>query len=166
MNKEISAGIIVYRRTEEGIKFLLLYHRGRYWNFPKGHLEQEESSYLAALREVKEETGLSKNDLIFHNFFKLYERYSFMESKPFGAAQGKQKIFKIVAYFLAETKKWDIRVSEEHSGYGWFLYRDGLRILVHKNSREHLRKAFEFIRQSNKKRDVRRHFATGQTGDK
>ncbi|MGL9729114.1 NUDIX domain-containing protein [Enterococcus sp. DIV0756] len=28
------------------------------WTFPGGHVEQEEGSYKAALREIKEETGL------------------------------------------------------------------------------------------------------------
>ena len=60
--REISAGIIIFRKTKEGPKFLLLYHGGRYWNFPKGKLEKEEDSYTAALREIKEETGLRPGD--------------------------------------------------------------------------------------------------------
>ncbi|MBI4994923.1 NUDIX domain-containing protein, partial [Candidatus Peregrinibacteria bacterium] len=69
MVKEISAGIIIYRKTSEGIKFLLLYHGGRYWNFPKGKLDQGEKSFRAALREVKEETGLSSNELRLKEWF-------------------------------------------------------------------------------------------------
>ena len=63
--KEISAGIIIYRKTLEGVKFLLLYHGGGYWNFPKGKIEAEEKSFQAALREIREETGLIKQDLKF-----------------------------------------------------------------------------------------------------
>jgi hypothetical protein len=36
MQKVISAGIIVFRRTPEGIKYLVLYQGRNYWNFPKG----------------------------------------------------------------------------------------------------------------------------------
>ena len=68
--KEISAGIIVYRRTKDGPKFLLLYHGGSYWNFPKGHIEGEEKSLEAALRETVEETGLKQEDLKIRNRFK------------------------------------------------------------------------------------------------
>src|SRR5579863_10064232 len=30
--REISAGIVVFRRTPEGPRFLILYHGGEYWN--------------------------------------------------------------------------------------------------------------------------------------
>ena len=53
MAKQISAGIVIYRRDKDGIKFLLLYHGGRYWNFAKGKLEETERSFEAAIREVK-----------------------------------------------------------------------------------------------------------------
>jgi 8-oxo-dGTP pyrophosphatase MutT (NUDIX family) len=75
--KEISAGIIVYRRTQEGPKFLILYHGHNYWNFPKGKIESEEKSLAAALRETREETGLSGQDLHLVKNFKTYERFYF-----------------------------------------------------------------------------------------
>src|SRR3989344_3470821 len=74
--KEITAGVIVFRRTNEGPKFLLLYHRGQYWNFPKGHVEKEERSLDAAVRETCEETGLKKSDLRILYGFKEYERFT------------------------------------------------------------------------------------------
>ena len=70
MTKEISAGIIIYRKTEDGLKFLLLYHGRGYWNFPKGKIESEERSFQTALREIKEETGLSRDDLKLNQHFK------------------------------------------------------------------------------------------------
>lgn len=36
----------------------LLIRRGAEWAFPKGHLERNETSEAAAVREVKEETGV------------------------------------------------------------------------------------------------------------
>jgi len=42
--REISAGIIIYRRTLKGPKFLLLYHGNNYWNFPKGKIENAKSA--------------------------------------------------------------------------------------------------------------------------
>jgi ADP-ribose pyrophosphatase YjhB (NUDIX family) len=57
--EEVSAGGIVFRRTAEGVRFLLIRDSYRNWGFPKGHLEDEELPDAAAVREVEEETGLS-----------------------------------------------------------------------------------------------------------
>jgi diadenosine hexaphosphate hydrolase (ATP-forming) len=53
-----AAGAIVYRRTPEGLRFLLITDAYGHWTFPKGHLEAGESSATAACREVAEETGV------------------------------------------------------------------------------------------------------------
>lgn len=149
--REISAGIIIYRKTKEGIKFLILYHGGRYWNFPKGKIETEtgfkdgallknkETAFKAALREVYEETGLSSRDLKFNSRFKTYDRFTYIRNK--------KKIFKIVIYYLAKTIKKTIKVSEEHAGYGWFLYKDASRILMYQTLKNNLKQAYETIQR-------------------
>ncbi len=139
MAQETSAGIIIFRKTKEGPKFLLLYHGGRYWNFAKGKIEAREGSYEAAVREIKEETGLGRNDLKFNNSFKVYDRFVFTREK--------QKVFKIVIYFLAETREDKVQLSDEHNGYGWFAYRDAMRMLMYQNLRNNLKKAYDLIRQ-------------------
>ena len=121
VKKVISAGIIIFRRTRDGVKFLLLYHGHQYWNFPKGKLETEEHSRQAAIREVREETGLKSTELRFINF-KAYEKFTFK--------QRKEKIFKVVILYLAETQKKNIIVSHEHGGYGWFLFKDAKQLLL------------------------------------
>ncbi len=145
--KEITAGVIVFRKTQEGPKFLLLYHRGSYWNFPKGHLEREERSLDAAIRETCEETGLKKNDLRILHGFKEYERFHFR--------RGKETIFKIVIIYLAETKEPSIRIPSEHfqkiqsdkiNGYGWFLFPDAKKIFgKHKENVKVLERAYKFV---------------------
>ncbi|MBI3638477.1 NUDIX domain-containing protein [Candidatus Wolfebacteria bacterium] len=79
--REISAGIIIYRKAPEGPKFLIMYHGGGYWNFPKGKIESEEKSWQAAVREIREETGLKSTDLEFRNQFKAYENFVFRRQK-------------------------------------------------------------------------------------
>lgn len=138
-SREITAGIIVFRRTPEGPKFLLLYHRGSYWNFPKGHFEQKEKSLDAAIRETYEETGLRRTDLRIVPNFKTYERFYFK--------RGKELIFKIIIIFLAETKRTQIRISHEHQGFGWFLFRDAKKILGnYKENQKILEYAYNAIR--------------------
>lgn len=141
MQKIISAGIIIFRRTREGIKFLLLYHGRNYWNFPKGKIETGERSWQSAVREVKEETGLKPSELHFIENFKAYERFSF--------GRGKERIFKIVILYLAETKQPRITVSWEHEGYGWFTFSEAKKVLsrYHENIRI-LTTAYDFLKKS------------------
>lgn len=56
--EEVSAGGIVFRRSPEGLRVLLIRDSYQNWGFPKGHLEAGESPDVAAVREVGEETGL------------------------------------------------------------------------------------------------------------
>lgn len=138
MQHIISAGIIVFRKTKDGVKFLILYHGRNYWNFPKGKIESEEKSWQAALREVREETGLKANELKFVGGFKAHERFVYQ--------RGKDKVFKLVILYLAETRQPRITVSHEHEGYGWFTFAEAKRELSkYKDSLKILEQANDFL---------------------
>ena len=140
MPREISAGIVIFRRTKEGLKFLILYHGHNYWNFPKGKIETEEKSLVAALRETKEETGLTAKDLRLMGNFKAYERFYFRRAN--------QSIFKIVIFYLAETRNPVVKISEEHLGYAWFTFNEAKKILgIYRDSQKVLRQVYEFLRR-------------------
>lgn len=142
---EISAGVIVCRRTREGPKFLLLYNGGKYWSFPKGKLDGNERSFKAALREVWEETGIRAQDLRFSDRFKVEDHFSY--------SRNRQTIQKTVTYYLAETRRVEVRLKippphhrgERHEGYGWFLYRDALEMLRAPNLKRNLKKAYDTV---------------------
>ncbi len=143
--REITAGLIVFRKTPEGPKYLLLYHRGSYWNFPKGHVEKEEGSLDAAIRETTEETGLRRSDLRILPNFKTSERFFFRKEK--------ETIFKIVIIFLAETREKNVKISDEHQGYGWFLLNDAKKILgKYRENRKTLIQADDFLHFKGKSR--------------
>ena len=56
--RETSAGGVVYRLHDGHALFLLIRDSYQNWGFPKGHLESGERSEDAAVREVREETGI------------------------------------------------------------------------------------------------------------
>jgi len=142
-NREISAGLIIFRETNEGPKFLLIYQGGNYWNFPKGKLEEGERNFRAALREVWEETGIRPSELSIFNNFRVQDRFVFTRDK--------QRIFKTITFFLAETKKSRVSISGFHDqGCAWFLYKDALKFLRAVNSRRNLKKAYDLILAKNR----------------
>ncbi|MBI1960720.1 MAG: NUDIX domain-containing protein [Candidatus Liptonbacteria bacterium] len=159
MDKEVSAGIIIFRRTGEGPKFLLLYMGGAYWNFPKGKLEREERALEAAFREIHEETSIFKQNLRLLRGFSVYDKYVYTRNR--------RKIAKTVIFYLAETRRKEIRLpvrsgpGETHEGYAWVRYAEGMKMLNHENLRRNLKRAYDFIRHAR-----RPHAPAGQPVEK
>lgn len=161
MPLEKSAGAIIFYKNKE-IKYLLLHYpssakaakprsrvtslRGRdYWDLPKGHIEKGEKEIETVKREVKEETGLEDIKII--EGFKEWIKYFFrFKSKT---------IFKIVTFYLAETKEKEIKISGEHIGYAWLAYKQALEQLTFKNAKDILRKAHQFLEIQNKNKKVK-----------
>ena len=81
-----SAGGILHHRTKFGEDRYALVkgHRHQKWSFPKGHIQEKETTYVCALREIAEETGI---DLLprpltscqigfgYYYFFEVEEEY-------------------------------------------------------------------------------------------
>ncbi len=140
--QERSAGVIVFRREGPGLLFLLLFkkYKTEYWDLPKGNIEKGEQPEVAAKRETAEETGIS--DLRFVPGFKEVLKW-------FYKLEGVLR-FKTVTYFLAETKTREVKVSREHIRGEWFTIEGAEKVLNHKNTRELLRKAHDFLAKREK----------------
>ncbi|MBZ9578705.1 NUDIX domain-containing protein [Patescibacteria group bacterium] len=141
MPVEKSAGAVIFRKEKGIIKYLLLHYPSsskaprNYWDLPKGHIEKGEKELETVKREVEEETGLK--DLRFIEGFKEWIQYFFK-------FKGKT-VFKIVIFYLAETKTKKVRTSFEHIGYKWLPYEEALAKLTFKNAKEILKKANNFL---------------------
>ena len=57
MKREKSAGAIVFRKEKEPV-YLLLHYEAKHWDFPKGHVEKNETDEQTVRREIQEETGI------------------------------------------------------------------------------------------------------------
>jgi 8-oxo-dGTP pyrophosphatase MutT (NUDIX family) len=134
MPREMSAGVILFRRAPEPC-FLLLHYTSGHWDFPKGHIEPGEDARDTARRELKEETGISQ--VSFLDGFKETIRYFFRQH---GVG-----VFKVVIFFLAETAQSDVTLSHEHIGFDWLPYEAALARLTFKNARELLTKAHDYL---------------------
>ncbi len=119
MIREKSAGVIIYRlHPQEGTQYLVLYHRGSYWNFPKGKVEAGESEAEAALRELAEETGLKNVKLI--DGWRQQSDFFFKEER-----NGKIELIKkdFVLYLAQASMDAKVIISTEHNGYGWLDFK-------------------------------------------
>lgn len=69
MAKKLSAGILLYRRRQEGLQVFLVHPGGPFWakkdegawSIPKGMYQETEEALAAAKREFHEETGSEVN---------------------------------------------------------------------------------------------------------
>jgi 8-oxo-dGTP pyrophosphatase MutT (NUDIX family) len=87
MGQRLSAGVVVVRESADGARYLLLRAYCN-WDFPKGLVEPGEDPVATAIREAREETGLT--DLVFE------WGTDFVETEPYARN-------KIARYYLART---------------------------------------------------------------
>lgn len=136
MPLEKSAGAVIFRKERGKIFYLLLLYDLGHWDFAKGNIERGENLEGTTRREVEEETGIK--DIKFITGFKETIKYFYKRDD--------QKIFKVVVFFLAETKTKDIKISYEHKDSKWLPYRQALKQTTFDNAKKILKKANDFLR--------------------
>jgi len=131
MIEETSAGIVLFRKEGSKILFLLLHYPSGHWDFVKGKIEKGESTHETAIREAKEETGIT--DITFLENFEEWIKYDFQY-------QG-ELIHKKVVFFLAETKTEEVMISHEHLDYTWMDYNTSMEKTTFENAKTVLTRA-------------------------
>lgn len=131
MIEETSAGIVLFRKEDSKILFLLLHYPSGHWDFVKGKMEEGESTHETAIREAKEETGIT--DITFLENFEEWIKYDFQY-------QG-ELVHKKVVFFLAETKTKEVMISHEHLDYTWMDYNTSMEKTTFDNAKTVLTRA-------------------------
>ncbi len=102
-NTESAGGVIVNKDGE-----VVLVRNGTglpWWGFPKGHIDEGEDRLTAALREIKEETGLTNVQLI-----KPLSSYTRYKGKS-GGGEDKSEL-KTMHMFLFSTEEKELRPED------------------------------------------------------
>lgn len=131
MTWEKSCGALVVRREGDSYYVLMIRHKaGGNRSFPKGHMEEGETEYATALREVMEETS-SRIAIV----------SDFRATVTYRPSPG---VMKEVVYFLAFTTNADIKAREgEIAEVEWIPLDEAEDCLAHENDKTVFRAAME-----------------------
>jgi 8-oxo-dGTP pyrophosphatase MutT (NUDIX family) len=135
MIEETSSGVVLFRKENEKILFLLLHYPSGHWDFVKGKMESGESPHETAIRETKEETGII--DVKFLDYFEEWIQYNFQFNG--------ELVQKKVVFFLGETKTKDIKISHEHLNYTWMDYSTAMEKITFDNAKTVLSKSYALL---------------------
>ena len=136
---EVSAGGVVYRRGDDAVEVVLAARRTRRgdlaWGLAKGGIEPDESAEQAAVREVREETGIEaqiERSLGETRYFYVWEDV---------------RIRKTVHFFLMRATGGDPNDrDDEMEDVRWFPLDRALKRAAYRGERDVLERAAEFLR--------------------
>ena len=137
--REVSAGGVVYRRADEGIEVVLASRRTRKgqlaWGLAKGGIELGETKEDAAIREVREETGMTAEieaDLGDTKYMYVWDEI---------------RIRKTVHFYLMRHTGGDVDDrDDEMEEIRWFPLERAIKRAAYRGERDMLVKASELLR--------------------
>jgi 8-oxo-dGTP pyrophosphatase MutT (NUDIX family) len=137
--REVSAGGVVYRREDDAVEVLLAARRTRRgdlaWGLAKGGIEPDESIEEAAVREVREETGVEATieaGLGETRYFYVWDEV---------------RVRKVVHFFLMLAVGGDTADhDDEMEDVRWFPLERALKRAAYRGEREVLRRAADRLR--------------------
>lgn len=146
---EKSVGGVIVRQEGKKSFFLLLHYPSGHWDFPKGHVEKGESDEQTLRREIKEETGIERLEVV-----SKFKKYSFYYYKAKRKERIKRinngistNVAKVVVYYLVKTIEKEVTISHEHKGFQWLEAEQALEKITFPKSRKVLQAAIERIQK-------------------
>ena len=134
--QETSAGGVVYRKDDAAPLCLLIRDSYQNWGFPKGHVEAGERAEDAALREVREETGI--DELSIRGIIDTIDWYFRFRGRL---------IHKVCHFYLMETSQ--AQTSPQHAegitACQWVEYDAARAAISYANARQLLLRAQEMV---------------------
>ena len=136
----VKVGVVdtyVFRKIQNGYKFLMLKRAKtkiyeHLWQGVAGKIEKGETAWQAAVRELKEETGLTpKRMFIADHVSTFYEENG--------------DLINLVPVFGIETETKRITLSSEHSEYKWMDFEDAERTLAWNGQKKGIRTVYEML---------------------
>ena len=134
MKKEKSCGIVVFKNN----KVLIIKHNRGHYGIPKGHVEENESEFETAIREVKEETNIDAQ--IIEGFRKVIT-YS-----------PKENVLKDVVYFIGIAKSFHLKNQiEEVSLADFYNFDIALNLITYSDEKSVLDEAIKYYKENRSK---------------
>jgi 8-oxo-dGTP pyrophosphatase MutT (NUDIX family) len=137
--RQVSAGGVAYRTADAGPEIAIIQVLPeKRWQLPKGIVDEGESPEEAALREVREEAGISA-DIVAP--IETVEYWYFSTDKDGRVRYHKFVHFYLMHYTSGSVADHDHEVAEAR----WLSPEDALSMLAFKSEREVVSRAIEMI---------------------
>jgi len=137
--REPTAGGVVFRRNPKGeIEILLIQDAKDRWTIPKGHIEEGETAQETAVREIAEEAGLEKVEVLGW-LGKIHFRYRRINTLVMMTTQ--------IYLVRAKGDTNDIKKEEWMNGIKWFGFHEALDKIEYEDIGKLMLLAMKRIRQ-------------------
>lgn len=137
VEKETSAGGVVYHKVGNDYKIVLILSAHDKWALPKGHMNETEKEKDAVLREVSEETGLINLKVL-----------NYLCETEIKIKQPKTTtVLKTIKFYLVESTDDKIVIPkiDELKDVRWFSPAEAYKKTDYDNVREALSKAYKIL---------------------
>lgn len=130
----------VYRHTDEGVQFLLMKRNQNkiyehLWQGVAGKIESGETASKAAIRELKEETGLDPvNMFVADHVSRFYETHG--------------DRINLVPVFGIEVDSEEVILSEEHIDFKWVSIDDALNTLIWNGQKKGIQTVYDMVKSN------------------